>query len=724
MKKTTKSILILLGIFLFCVIPKTVSQTILQPELKFSSACDNGEVVDFEVVFKYTAVFNSDNQFTIELSDANGGWSSPINVGTVTTENSSFIFSRTFQLPDNTFGQAYKIRLVSTSPAMVSPDSQLFQAYKMVQGTLVLNDFENVVLCDNDLKEITLNTDQNGEYQWYKDDILITTTTEPKLNVTSSGKYQAKIDYGTCGFIESTLIDVVVFSSADSEIKGSASVEICGDESYTFEANVNDDSYTYNWYLDNDLVQSSNSSIYTTPTAGQFGNYHLEIDTGSCQSVSNSVELKQRITANFNVNTVGALQAVILPNETKELCIEHDATSASIQWYKDGVVLSSRTEECMNATESGEYFARVTKNSTSDCNLVVDSDKYMLISATSYNITIRTTTDYEECNSKRTKLSIVGIKAIGSDNQEYDLSTEQIEMLNYQWNKNSIPVEGAIDEELIINSYEESGVYTLTVSSPGIVNQSNELDIKLIEVPEISATSISNSLCAGGNIIYTITNPIATYNYQWIKDGTDDVTPADPTTLEVTEVGEYVLKFSGFGCNNELDPINVVLFDDSAVTITPSEKVVMEPGSDVTILADGGESYEWFEGEDTTGIVLSTTEELTVNTLGYYTVAVTVGNCMVIRTVEVVEPDDQIIVPNIVSPNQDGINDTWLLSNSYAFQPSVTIILFDSNGKKILNTTDYKNDWPTENLGNQKIFYYKIIKDDTMIKAGTISVLE
>mgnify|MGYP000209278417 CR=1 FL=1 len=139
MKIATKSIKILLGIFLFCV-TNTMSQTLLQPELRFSSACDDGTVTNFEVVFKYTAAFNSDNQFSIELSDENGGWDSPTNVGTVTTENSSFTFSRTFQLPDDTFGLGYRIRLVSTSPVLTSPDSQSFQAYKMVQGTLILND--------------------------------------------------------------------------------------------------------------------------------------------------------------------------------------------------------------------------------------------------------------------------------------------------------------------------------------------------------------------------------------------------------------------------------------------------------------------------------------------------------------------------------------------------------------------------------------------------------
>eukprot|EP01090_Pellita_catalonica_P005870 TRINITY_DN1608_c0_g1_i4.p1 TRINITY_DN1608_c0_g1~~TRINITY_DN1608_c0_g1_i4.p1 ORF type:complete len:125 (+),score=13.37 TRINITY_DN1608_c0_g1_i4:378-752(+) len=117
MKNYTKSILLLLATLLFCA-TSAVSQTLLKPEIQFSNAC-NGAATDFNVIFKYSGSdFNSNNVFTIELSDADGNWGSPINVGTVTTENSSYTFSRTFQLPDNTYGTNYKIRLVASSPVM------------------------------------------------------------------------------------------------------------------------------------------------------------------------------------------------------------------------------------------------------------------------------------------------------------------------------------------------------------------------------------------------------------------------------------------------------------------------------------------------------------------------------------------------------------------------------------------------------------------------------
>lgn len=701
------------------------SQTLNKPELRFSSACDDGTTSDFEVSFSYTTTsFNDDNVFTIELSDADGNWGNPVNVGTVTTENSSFSFSRTFQLPDNTFGQNYKIRLVASSPAMTSPDSDPFQAYKIINGPLILNDYNNVVLCEGETAEVTLNTEQEGEYQWFKDGALLTTTTEPKLQVSVSGTYQVKVDYKACGFKNSTLIDVTVFNNADAQIKGPVTVEICGNEAHTFEANTTNNAYIYNWYLDGTLVQSSNESTYTTPTAGQFGTYRLEIDTGNCVTTSSNVILQQENAAEFTVTTSGPLTSVVLPRETKELCISHNASSATVQWYRDNTSMGSAANQlCINARVAGEYFARVTQSSDTSCDVVVDSDKYTLVEAKSFNTVIRTETDYEACNSSNTKLSIVGVKAVGSDGNEYDLSASQIDMLTYQWNKNGNPISGETSNELSLGSYEDSGLYTLTVSVALVNGESNELDIKLTEIPEVSSSSASNALCDGGSITFTIQNKISGYTYQWIKDGTEDVTPSDPQTLVVTEKGEYVLKYTGYGCENELAPIVVKPFDDSAVTITPSEKLILEEGNTEVIVASGGESYEWYEGEDTTGTLLSTTEELRVSSLGFYTVLVKVGECSVEKTIEVVAPDDQVIVPNTLTPNGDGSNDTWKISNKYAFQPSVTIMLYNANGKEIYKTTEYRNDWPTENLGNQKVFYYKIIRDSKLIKAGTISVL-
>lgn len=763
MNKITRSIKILLGVFLFCIHYNTVAQTLDPPTLQFgATACDDDPTgpKDFLIDISFSvAAFNNDNQFIIELSDADGVFgASPVVLKVLNdpTLNTAFNINNVgFQLPAGTFGKNYKIRVRTTSPVM-SSESTSFEAYHDMysDSELTIQDASGnnkFTLCPGESKEVSLSTSVVGEYLWYLEngavDTLIATTQDPKFTITAPGLYYVVIDYGGCKNAESVRVLVSGISTADAQIEGAAEIEICSNETHTFKSKINNPAYTYEWYLDGVLKQSSNSNEYTTPAAGQFGKYTLKIITGTgtdaCVTTSTEVELKQKTTASFSITTVDPGESILLPCETKQVEISGAPSGTTIQWFRNDIALGGQTGFTMNVTAPGEYYAIVTDPSTSSsCPATVKSEVYVFYSLKEFKAEIRIEdTNYKDCESTTAKIVIVGIKALVNENaNEYDITAEQIsatspKLIQYQWYKDGAVVpSGGTANELDINSYLDNGEYDLEISTcvPGIIKtklpDANRRTVKLAApLPTVTSVPNSNSLCTdpGSKITYTIAGGLLPgFTYEWFKDGSTTAVATDVVDFDVTEIGEYVLKMTGFGCERSVDPINVVLFDESVVEVTPSVKVVLNQGQTVTVTASGGESYVWHLGEDNTGTILSTNETLDVNALGFYTVVVSVGSCTVTKTIEVVEQDDQIIVPNIVTPNQDGINDTWEISNKYSFQPTVRIQLYNSNGKEILNTTDYQNDWPTESLGNQRVFYYKIIKDDVLFKAGTISVLD
>ena len=71
------------------------------------------------------------------------------------------------------------------------------------------------------------------------------------------------------------------------------------------------------------------------------------------------------------------------------------------------------------------------------------------------------------------------------------------------------------------------------------------------------------------------------------------------------------------------------------------------------------------------------------------------------------------VIPNLgISPNNDGQNDTWFVKNITDF-PYAIIEVFDRNGVKVFNTTNYQNDWNGNKNGNgSKVpvgsYYYSI----------------
>jgi gliding motility-associated-like protein len=64
----------------------------------------------------------------------------------------------------------------------------------------------------------------------------------------------------------------------------------------------------------------------------------------------------------------------------------------------------------------------------------------------------------------------------------------------------------------------------------------------------------------------------------------------------------------------------------------------------------------------------------------------------------------QLIIPNIITPNGDGINDTFKI-DSLNFYVSNKIAIFNRYGKKVYSQTNYQSNWDGENLRDGAYFY-------------------
>ena len=87
---------------------------------------------------------------------------------------------------------------------------------------------------------------------------------------------------------------------------------------------------------------------------------------------------------------------------------------------------------------------------------------------------------------------------------------------------------------------------------------------------------------------------------------------------------------------------------------------------------------------------------------------------------------DTFRVPNVITVNGDGINDLWVIPNSYSNKPDVSVIIYNQNGEEIYNQTNYQNNWPqasTSFAHQNMVFYYKILDDGGVLKQGTITVI-
>jgi len=85
-----------------------------------------------------------------------------------------------------------------------------------------------------------------------------------------------------------------------------------------------------------------------------------------------------------------------------------------------------------------------------------------------------------------------------------------------------------------------------------------------------------------------------------------------------------------------------------------------------------------------------------------------------------------IEVPNVITPNNDGINDYFFVSEKLMLEP-VHLIVYNRWGVKVFEDNDYANNWDGDNMVgkplNDGTYYYVLILPDAKDRAGFITII-
>lgn len=245
----------------------------------------------------------------------------------------------------------------------------------------------------------------------------------------------------------------------------------------------------------------------------------------------------------------------------------------------------------------------------------------------------------------------------------------------------------------IAASCTNSAVYTVSVSLP----------------PTMSVTG--TPFCAGQTTTITATGA---NSYIWNTGATTNsiiVTPSSNSTYTVTGA-------SVASCTS------TSVFSPSLITASPqllnTDPVVfcLDSTKGIPVRITGGNPpyvINWLIPGG--GIVpfdtLNTTYYFTQSGLATnqtYTIIVT-DQCLYKDTItlNVSTVDCNVLVPNVVTPNGDGINDFFRINGLENF-PGSTLAAFNRWGNKIYSSEDYKNDW-SPNVNDGTYFYIINVSD-------------
>lgn len=720
--------------------PEAADNPNLPGNSAWTAACASSTFNEYFVNFTWNPpLVNGDNEFILELSDANGDFGSPVELDRVSDMNTNFDFDFEFALPTDTRGESYRMRVRSTSPAVTSPASDPYSMYYIDYNSpiLISQDGSGTIppggtinLCDGNsiiLEPHNVPNANTYQYNWYRSGTLLSEKSE-SISVSSAGMYYVEIDYGSvCSGSANTLsntIEITTGSSQGIAINPPTKTALCPGETETLQANITGSGLTYTWFKDGTAITSptvdDDSYVVDASITGFEGDYQVEISgSGVCQERSSAITMTN--AGDFTVDRDNAATMVILPAQNITLSVSTSASSPSYQWYRNGSAISGETNSTLNVTQIGTYFARVTESGGACAASPVDSENTEVVAPASFEFVVDYITSYTACASTDVTLGLSEITAVASDGTRTDVTTQMESSFSYQWTLDGSDVTGETSSSILLSDYTNNGVYALNGVVDSYSVASNDATVQLRTNESITINSNGTVFCPTADaIVITTSRNLTGETYEWQRDGSGIGSSTD--AFNVGQAGTYRLVVTIDGCQVPSNEIVVTDFDDSQLVLDSDANIVFPEGESYTITASGAANYEWFDANNN---LVSNTNSATLTDEGQYILFASIGDCEATRTITV-EYQDNFRVPNVITANGDGINDLWVLPNTYSRRSDVLVTVYNEKGQEIFNEANYQNNWPqstTQFAKQNMVFYYKIQQDNKTIKQGTITVI-
>lgn len=246
----------------------------------------------------------------------------------------------------------------------------------------------------------------------------------------------------------------------------------------------------------------------------------------------------------------------------------------------------------------------------------------------------------------------------------------------------------------------QGGTYTLTVTdSQGCSDnetiaignaaaaQISDVNLQLVQPTCLIPGSI-NGLQASGNGPFT---------YSWTSTAQAVLNPS------ALPSGSYDLTVTdAFGCTTQYGP---VVLDEPVGPIadfswTPSSPNIGQT-VDFTDNSTGTNIITWNWLIDT-AVFVGQAPQFAFDAEGLYdvTLMITDANGCMDTLTQVISIYGQVIIPNVLTSNGDGVNDTFEIQN---LKPETNVLILNRWGDVVFETTNYQNDWGGQDVSGQDL---------------------
>ncbi|MCZ4408443.1 gliding motility-associated C-terminal domain-containing protein [Cryomorphaceae bacterium 1068] len=229
--------------------------------------------------------------------------------------------------------------------------------------------------------------------------------------------------------------------------------------------------------------------------------------------------------------------------------------------------------------------------------------------------------------------------------------------------------------------------------------------------PEEPIIATDAPVCTGESLSLEVLNAAGGVDYVWLTP-TGDVLQGDIVSYSISALdqeGEYLAYANLEDCISDTAGIDVSLFETRQVNLPPDTSLCYRP--DFIVAPDTlFDSYQWSDGTNDSIYNPELESSLMVSL-----VATDFNGCRSVDIIIIQFADCTIQIPNVITPNGDGLNDEWIIGLD---QPLFfEVVVYNRWGRIVYESKDFTTYWDGTNdksgeLCSEGVYFYIIRVND------------
>jgi gliding motility-associated-like protein len=464
----------------------------------------------------------------------------------------------------------------------------------------------------------------------------------------------------------------------------------------------------YQWTGPAGYTATGTAATRTNFEAAFSGRYEVNVMKSGCIAQKGFVIAEMITLPEFNASYSGS--DLICAGDSRLLTAAPVNSDFTYQWFeKDSGPIGGQTTTSLTVDETGEYYFEAQSVPFPTCPPAESGHAVLrVVSLPSVAFTSPASTCVE--------------MPVTFTNESV-LETDADAGANFLWDFGD---GGTSTGTSPTHAYAATGNFNVKLIAAYRGNSCATQLIKPISVGQLPVATITTAggvfqFCPGQSITLGVSAPFA--SYLWSTNAT---TP----TIEVSSGGMYSVKLTNdIGCY--IQPSQAVaLLEAPVVTATADPATINIGGTTLLTATPGLASYAWTPATSLNDASIATPIAKPEENTSYTVIATNAAGCSSQAQVTVEVTFDEVVnllqPGNFISPNGDGINDTWEVGSISNF-PQCGVKIFNEEAAKVFEAMPYLNDWDGslngKPLPNGEFFFFIQCEGESQSKSGSITVI-